>query len=311
VAVRGLQLVATGLVTWFIFRAVGVQLADLGGLELADWRPRSQLIIAASLLLLLGYGASAALWGGLVSELGGPRIPLRKAVRTFLVANLGRYVPGKVWQIAGLAFLARGEGVSAPVATGAAVVGQAFALAGATLVGVVAFFRVGEESSFVGWVLLACVAGGVGAASVPAVSRRIMGLWFRALRSTPPADLQMRPGFAPKWVTLYAINWLVYVVSFRIFMLSFGLPGTFIETAPAFAAAYVAGYVMVFSPAGIGIREGVLTFLLAPVTGQGTAAALSLLARLWTTAVELLPAGALWLMHLRSEAGSQSKTSGS
>jgi hypothetical protein len=93
-------------------------------------------------------------------------------------------------------------------------------------------------------------------------------------------------------------------------MLSFELPGTFLETAPAFAAAYVAGYVMVFSPAGLGIREGVLTLFLAPVTGQGTAAAFSLLARLWTTAVELLPAGALWLMRLGSPVGPESRTSG-
>lgn len=298
-AVRGLQLAVTALVTWFIFRAVGLQLGDLDALSMTDWRPAGLLLVVASLLLLVGYAASAALWGELVRDLGGPRIPVKTATRTFLVANLGRYVPGKLWQIAGLAFLARKEGVSAPVATGAAVVGQAFALVGATLVGAVAFFQVGAEFRTMGVIVLATVAVGVIVTSVPAVSHRVMTLWFRLLRSTPPADLRLGPAFTPKWVALYALNWVVYVASFRIFLLAFGLPGTFLETAPAFAAAYVAGYVMVFSPAGIGIREGVLTLFLAPVTGQGTAAAVALLARLWTTVVEVVPAGALWLMHLR------------
>ena len=44
-----------------------------------------------------------------------------------------------------------------------------------------------------------------------------------------------------------------------------------------------------FAPAGAGIREGVLIFFLGPMLGAG-AAVVAIIARLWTTAVELLPA---------------------
>ena len=36
-------------------------------------------------------------------------MPVWTTVRVFMVANLGRYVPGKIWQIAGLAYLAKRE----------------------------------------------------------------------------------------------------------------------------------------------------------------------------------------------------------
>ena len=299
VAIKGFQLALTALATWFIFRAVGVQMEDLDALDMGRWRPDPPLLIASSVLLFAGFGISAGLWGRLVRDLGGPVIPSATAVRTFLVANLGRYVPGKFWQIAGLAILARREGVSAPVATGAAIAGQAFAIVGATLVGGAALLGGGEEFRTAGSLVILAMLIGVVVASLPGVSRRLTTLWFRLLRSEPPEGVRLRPGFTPRWVILYTLNWVVYVVAFRLFVLSFGLPGTFMETAPPFAAAYVVGYVMVFSPAGIGIREGVLTFFLAPVTGQGAAAAVSILARVWTTVVEVLPAGALWLLDVR------------
>jgi len=299
VAIKGLQLVLTAVVTWFIFRSIGVQVEDLGALDLDRWRPDAVLLTASCVLLLVGYGISATLWGRFVRDLGGPPIPPATAMRTFLIANLGRYLPGKVWQIAGLALLARREGVSAPVATGAAIAGQAFAIVGATIVGGAALLSVGGELRTAGYLVLLVTLAGVVVASLPRVSRRLLRLWFRLLRSEPPDGMRLGPGFTPKWVAMYTLNWVVYVVSFRVFMLAFDLPGTFLETAPAFAAAYVVGYVMVFSPAGIGIREGVLTFFLAPVTGHGAAAAISLLARIWTTAVEVVPAGALWLVHVR------------
>jgi hypothetical protein len=70
---------------------------------------------------------------------------------------------------------------------------------------------------------------------------------------------------------------------------------------PAFAAAYVAGYVAVFAPAGLGIREVSLVAFLAPVLAPEPAAALAVVARLWTTGVELLPAALLALWHLKRD----------
>jgi uncharacterized membrane protein YbhN (UPF0104 family) len=113
-------------------------------------------------------------------------------------------------------------------------------------------------------------------------------------------DGELSPGrsLVLRWLALYTVNWIVYALAFWVFVLSFGRGGAMLEVAPAFAAAYVAGYLMIFAPAGVGVREGFLTVFLSPVFGHGSAAALAVLARLWTTSLEVVPAAGLWARHL-------------
>ncbi len=51
--------------------------------------------------------------------------------------------------------------------------------------------------------------------------------------------------------------------------------------------AWLAGFIAVFSPAGIGVREIILTALIAGHTGQGVAALAAVTARLFTIISEL------------------------
>ena len=299
VGVRLLQVGLTVVVTWFIFDRVGVDLALLGTLNTGEWRPRPTLFLASCVVLVVGYVWSASMWGRLVRDLGGPRLPVWTSVRVFMVANLGRYVPGKVWQIAGLAYLAKREGVQASVATGAAILGQGIALLGATLVGIGTLFGANELWRQIGW---GGRIAGIGAASaiiavvvIPPLFRRVVAFWFRVTRTDPPGDSLGSGNVGLRWLTLYVVNWGIYAAAFWLLYLSFGEWRTFLQVGPAFAAAYVAGYIAVFAPAGAGIREGVLVVLLQPIMAREAAVVLAVIARLWTTAIELIPAALLAL----------------
>src|ERR1051325_6696290 len=56
------------------------------------------------------------------------RLPFAGAARTWSLANLGRYVPGKVWSVAGLVVLAQRAGVQPGPAAASAFVIQAVSL---------------------------------------------------------------------------------------------------------------------------------------------------------------------------------------
>jgi uncharacterized membrane protein YbhN (UPF0104 family) len=212
-------------------------------------------------------------------------------------------VPGKVWQIAGLAYLAKREGVPASVATGAAILGQGIALLGATLVGIGAFFGANQLWREIGWVGRVAGIGIalsiVGAVVIPSVFRRVVAFWFRITRTDPPDDGLGARNLGLRWLALYCVNWGIYATAFWLFYLSFGEWRTFVQVGPAFAAAYVAGYIAVFAPAGAGIREGVLVVLLQPIMAREAAVVLAVIARLWTTAIELIPAALLALGRRR------------
>lgn len=291
-----LQLFLTGLVTWLIVERLGPGLGELGRMDASVWMPEPLLFLASCALLFLGFVASAALWGRLVVDLGGPRLPVAEAVRVFMVANLGRYVPGKVWQIAGLAALAQRRGVPAPTAMGAAVLGQGIALVAATLVGLGALLAAPAETRAwaamaAGLVVLLAVAG-----LLPPVFRRVSGLWFRMARTEAPPGLGSV--HAVRWLTLYTLNWVLYALSFWVLAVSLGHRGDPVAVGSAFAAAYVLGYLVLFAPAGVGVREGFLVAFLSPVTGPGFGAVIALVSRVWTTLVELVPAAAFWAREL-------------
>jgi uncharacterized membrane protein YbhN (UPF0104 family) len=201
--------------------------------------------------------------------------------------------------------------VPARIATGAAVLGQGLGMVAAALIGVVTLLGAGPTYRRLGaWILGGLAVMGV-VALVPPVLRRITGLWFRLARTEPPEGLRVGPSLVIRWGTLYVVNWIVYALSFWILVKSFDLPGSLAETGPAFAAAYVLGYVAIFAPAGIGVRESFLTVFLGPVMGAGTAATLAVIARLWSTGVEVVPAGALWGRRLGRGVGGGAPGAGS
>ena len=73
----------------------------------------------------------------------------------------------------------------------------------------------------------------------------------------------------------------------------------------AFGASYVLGYAMVFAPAGIGPREAFLVLFLAPHIGAPASAMLAVITRLWTTIVEVIPAGLFWFIYVSKASNSE------
>ena len=86
---------------------------------------------------------------------------------------------------------------------------------------------------------------------------------------------------------------------FTIFARSFwpeALPSFLMLTA-ALAVSFVAGFVTPFAPAGIGVREGMLTIHLSPFVPSPLGVFLALSSRIWFTLSEILVIG---LVHVVS-----------
>ena len=292
------------LLTWFIIRAVGIGLEDLKALDLSTLRVHWGLFSLASGVLVLGYLYSASLWGLLVKELGGPQLGTRASLRVFFTANLGRYIPGKVWQLAGLAYLARREGVPAGTATAAALLGQAFSLAGASLVGLGVLLGGGW-----GWEVGRNWLAGIFLAllllmTFPSILRPLVRYVISRAKGPVPGALWPDQAFGVRWLGLYAVSWILQGGAFWILAWSFGMPLPPWPGLAVFPAAYLLGYLMVFAPAGVLVREGFLIVFLNPILGPG-GAVLAVVARLWTTLLELGPALFLAGGYLKPPEGSE------
>ncbi len=289
---RAGQLALTVLVTWFIAQRLGLDLAQLTELDAGAWRPDWIVFSASCIVLLTGMLLSGALWGRVVSDLSGVSLPVSEAIRIFLVANLARYVPGKLWQLAGLAVLASRRGVPATAATASAVVAHGASLTAASILGALVLMG-GDTSGPAGLSWAPLVLLGITlVALLPPVFRGLLRLALR-MGIAVPAE-QLGPARVLGWLGLFLVQWAVYGWSFFCLARSFGLPGSALEVSSAYIAAYVLGYLALFAPAGLGVREVALTGLLTPAMGAPAAAGLSIIARVWSTAVEVIPAAVLW-----------------
>jgi hypothetical protein len=218
----------------------------------------------------------------------GRGLDLWSAARIWTVSSLGKYLPGKVWAVAGMAVMAQRAGVGAGPATGSAVVLQVLAIGtGAVVAGLTGWrtLRAAYPGGGTGLVVLfAAVAAGLGLLLRPTLVNRVLRI------AAPDAGVVTPPAGAVVFgIVANAVAWVGYGVA--LWLLARGLlPGAGLELLPAitvFTASYLAGFLALFAPGGIGVREGVFILMLQGPIGIGAATALAIASRLLLTVTEL------------------------
>ncbi|PYP14971.1 MAG: hypothetical protein DMD52_11870 [Gemmatimonadetes bacterium] len=217
------------------------------------------------------------------------RLAYGRAARIWLLVNLGRYVPGKVWSVAGLVVLAQRAGV-APWAAGA----SAFAIQAVgvgTAVAVVAAATPGAESP-----LRLAIAGAVAVATIAFLAWERGARWLAQLAGLVEGFRPLPLAAVAEGAGLTLASWVALGAAFWLLARGLGLPGSLpLTTATGtFALGYILGLLALFAPGGIGVREVVFIGLLTPTLGSGGAVALSVGSRVLLTLTEVAaPLGVL------------------
>src|SRR3989442_14153621 len=122
-AVQGL---VTLVVVALVARSIGRNWAEFRALH-ADVTIKPLWIAGSALAVCASYVMHIESWRQILHG-WGQHIGFGAAARTWSLANLGRYVPGKVWSVAGLVGLAQRAGVQVAPAAASAFVSQALAV---------------------------------------------------------------------------------------------------------------------------------------------------------------------------------------
>ncbi|HET7461774.1 MAG TPA: phosphatidylserine/phosphatidylglycerophosphate/cardiolipin synthase family protein [Longimicrobium sp.] len=249
--------------------------------------PARLLASTAMEVALLVWGV--VLWSRLLGLFDGPRPRFRAMLRVWFGTTLAKYVPGSVWPLVTAAGMAARIGAS-PVALPASfVLHAAFTVLGAAAVAAAARAW-GIPAGGGPPPVAAAVALPLAVLLVhPAVLNRLVGLAARLARREAPA-------WRGRWVhgvallALYATTWAGYGAAFSLFVSSIApvSRGAWPLLAGVNALAFVAGFVAVFAPGGIGVREAALAGLLLPVFPGGVRVLIAAASRLWLVAAEMV-----------------------
>ncbi len=242
----------------------------------------------ATLIVFLTYMLLIETWRRVIIA-SGETLSFRAAARIWFVSNLGKYVPGKVWSIAAMTVMARGESVSPMTAAGSSILIQLVTIAAGIGVVLVAGAQVVDQpllATAVLIIVIACVAA----------APRLLPAAARMAASVTGKDIQISKIEARTvWAAALrsVISWIAYGVAFQFFVRGIIGPtaGAVTSYIAVYAASYIIGFLALFAPGGAVVRESALVtgMVRLGLSGRADALAVAIASRLWLTLLELLP----------------------
>lgn len=263
--------------------------ARVGGF---GWRISAGWLIAALGLATLDLFLMGAAWVRLYRGAGGT-VSFARGIRVWMGTNLGRYIPGKIWHLSGLALHLRRTGESGALALTTALAYQVVTLLTGSAVAVATLgadlARIPVDSPLLAGAAVVLLAGLLHPRVVGALTRlaaRLTGEDPDALGVVGGREL----GAAGLVLTA---AWGVYGAGLWCLLEGLardGAPAGALALTGIFAASYVAGYLVLVAPGGLVVREGAMTALLVTLTPLGAAVsgALAIAARIWVATSEVV-----------------------
>ena len=244
-------------------------------------------VAGAMVGVLLALLATMQVWRVLIGALGSP-LPVRASARVMFIGQLGKYLPGSVWPVLAQMELGTAHRVPRHRSASASVLTMLLTLLAGLLVALVTLPFVSGSTSYwwvflVAPVLLVCL-----------YPKLLNGVLNRMLRLTrrPPLE-QPLAGRAIAGALAWAlISWTCYGLQIWLMAIRLGAPygtGALLATG-GFAFAWCVGFLVVFAPAGAGVRDVVLVAILSPTLGVGNATAVALVSRVLLTVADLITA---------------------
>ena len=255
------------------------------------WTFAPHWVLTSLALVLVVYALLAESWRRMLAG-WGPSLRFSEAARIWVISSLGKYLPGKVWAVAGMAMLAERRGIPPAPATASAILLQIASIGtGALVVGMtgVAVLEARQPGSRLAIGLLLLASGAALAAVLwPPFARRLLARF----RSAPDQRVTPRFGAVAFGIAANLVAWLGYGIALWLLARAL-LPTAELPLGDAiggFAGSYIAGLLFLLAPGGLGVREGVFIWMVQDRIGPANALVLAGVSRIGMTVADLLAA---------------------
>ncbi|MGF1579648.1 MAG: lysylphosphatidylglycerol synthase domain-containing protein [Gemmataceae bacterium] len=285
--------------------------ADLSRLDVVDINLRPAWLVASGLLYMAGLLPSFWFWRRLMWKYG-QRPSFFRSLRAYYIGHLGKYVPGKA-----VALVMRASCVSGPEAKfGIAIVTSAYEVLTMMAAGgmtAAVLFLIQPPTVFPGdWnpvVIGVIILAIVGIPLTPGLfNRALKGLAARFGVSQFSELYRLRVATLLEGLLLMSVGWAIMGLSLwtcvqavlsETQMLDISLWSRYTAIV---SLAYVAAFLVVVVPGGMGVREFFLVELITPelpsggtVEIAGTAVVIGIVLRLVWTAADVISAAVVYL----------------
>lgn len=281
------MLVLIGVCVLFITRQIAKGWGDLANYQ---WHFSLLPLLGSLGLLFVNFLLVAWAWKVVFTSLTqGEKVPLRRVFAIIFSAQLGRYIPGKIWVILGQVVLAEKMGYKKSYALTAGVIQYICGGIGALVVFALSLAGMGQPV----WMVATCLVVALAVMILLVVSPAPVEKWVNVYRAKKQRD-PVRLAVGKKAITavffIMILAWADHCVAFALLVRSIHPVSRplFFELAFAYNLAYHVAFYMLLVPGGLGVREGTLTALITSSVGAGMAGVIALLQRVWYMIGEVL-----------------------
>jgi uncharacterized membrane protein YbhN (UPF0104 family) len=289
-----IKTVLISAVCYFVYLKLAESWVDV---KQYDWSINYGLLLFSLLIHLFALLVMSYVWVILISGFGY-KVKLKDAFKISYISSMGRYIPGKIWWMVGMAYLAKKIKIEEQSSVTSWIIAQFFSLPSAFLLGIVCMFlspHILEQASrfmsttFYLVSLLVLILSLLMIFS-PSKALSFLNIILRKLKRQE-VSFEMSIKTALSIYVGYIIGWFIYGLSFWLLIMSVtsNFDISLITAVGSFVLAYQIGYLAIFTPGGIGVRELLLTVILNPYLGT-LSASIAVAARIWNLIAEITAA---------------------
>ena len=266
---------------------------DVQRLKDYDWHIQPFWLGSSCIFLMLWWLALSIVWSLLIRRLR-VRLSLRKGFKFWALSQLGSYLPGKLWYALGRAYLCAKENIEKSTTIASVLLEAALIVIAAGFVFLLAlpFMMSDHPVSLIPY--LSVIPVGL-LIIHPFPFGKVFNFLIRRLKG---AEVEFSLSYLQMlcFMGLYLTLWLLCGLAFFLFVNSIHRVGwdKFIPITGTFAAAWIVGFLSFIAPGGLGVREGVLSVLLASYIPAPIAIVVALLSRIWFITAQLVCAAVAW-----------------
>ncbi len=287
-----LILVGLCLATLFLLRSATE--IELGTLTSLPWLPLALLLqISASSLFIMAWqrwlrGIDRFSFGECTAHIG--------------VTLLGKYIPGKIWGLLGRTVLLQRRGVSTQTAVDLLLADQFVTFYTGTALGVLALLAYFSMATSLAGALLIAVATLVLYRNYQGLltwAWRKFGLLVRKFGSEfQPGNSVIGKNRLYEVSIIYLLHWLATATVVALLftpVVENNLPGLYLLLIAAIPLAMLAGFLALWAPGGVGVREGIIIAILSLQLDVELAVAAAICYRLICILIDLVVGGLAFL----------------
>ena len=286
---------------------VGLIFFFLGKMVWGDWtRVRDAAfafkggpLVWATVIFAFSYFIQIWAWYLITVKLG-IAISFRETLVSWFTSQLGKYLPGKVWLLLGRFYFYESKGKSKRAISIALYFETVIGTVAAGVLFLMAFVLFDEIRPFytgrrLGGLILPFALALI--FLYPPVLQRTLNWVLHRIRREPVSISISYPDIL--WILFISLAaWMAGGFAFYLFANSlFSIPSKYILLLTgSLAISCFLGLIALFAPSGLGVREGVLVYLLSAILPSSVAIILSILTRIWTTLIEIGLIGMVYLL---------------